>query len=273
MPLDFIRYARQSTNNYCRTGQALVTVTSGREETAYPVTNLLDADRYVPWRCPAFSGEQNPTGDIVVTVDLKALKDVSLIGHLAWRLNTGSPGVPYYGSWEYQNKDTSVWTPLISGVMLRDALTAITLTRARYFRLTLAVPADMGSVGCSLGKLFVGKYNELDSAGPIIYAPGSVETDVMQRSRTRLLDGREVVTTLGSTRRRWRMSYPASPALRRETLRTLAASDPFYLMTPDRLAYEVRAVSDEFSTTAVWGAGGSTTSDLWDCEIEVESLP
>jgi hypothetical protein len=141
------------------------------------------------------------------------------------------------------------------------------VTGVRYLR----VRFDNRGYGFRLGKLLAA--HVLTDLG-VVYAPGSTEETVAQRSRVQMLDGHEVVTEYGPSRRRFSMQFPASNHARREAIKALATDlVPFVLHAPSGEVFECRAIADTFASEAVWGVAGSTASDLWNCALEVESLP
>jgi len=272
MPLYTTRYATPSMN-HCTTSTASI-ITSGyttRAVSGFPLTNLLSSDRYAVYACPAMAA--NEWADVVI--DFGKTASISVLGLLGFSLAGAAPSMTcackhaaILGTWS----DFSPITMPLPTVLRDVSQTTTFVTSKRYLRMIFNSGAS-ASNGFTLGKVLAAQMMFEPKTGAV-YAPGSTESHVMQNSRVRLLDGREVVTSYGPNRRSFVMEFPTASQSTRSILVSLANSTtPFVLGAPSGETFECRAISDTFTSEAVWGVVGSTTSDLWNCSFEVESLP
>lgn len=249
------------------------------EQLAFPMSNLLNRDRYVTWACSDGDGvDEDSDGKYEVAVELEFAAGVSIgvMGVLGMALGTGavvSQAYWYYktiaGGWG------SAWTAFPGSPMTlsgSDSMALVTggnVTSIKFLRVVFKT----NGYGFSVGKLLTCPVASLVDLG-VVYAPGSTETVVMQRSRVRMLDGHEVVTRYGNSRYAFAMNFPCSDNTRYQRIKTLSQSlISFVLLAPSGDVLEVRAIADTFSAEARWGVAGSTSSDQWNCALEVESLP
>lgn len=241
----------------------------------YPANGsaLTSPDRYTPLTVAAL--EPNTNQDLIV--DLSTNVNVYAIGLLG--LNVSGVG-PYQLSFDsatnagYPSGTYTSRSGLISlADDVRDVIVALpAVASMRYLRCALYAGGD-GCDSFTVSKMFACSSAKYANLG-VVYAPDSKESTVSQRSRVRLLDGHEVVTEYGPSRRQFVMQFPNSSSARRDTIRAVATDLlPFVLHAPSGEAFECRAIEDTFTSEAVWGVVGSTTSDLWNCTLEVESLP
>lgn len=258
MPYWTTKYALASANYATLSTTSIISTPV--EDAEFPQSNLLIDDRYVVWKCP---------GESAVTVDLNlgSLRTVGVVGVLGCH-RSGS--FPNSTTW-YASTDNANWSLLTNILALGiDSVFAVTHMSVRYVR-CIFNNAQYSSGAFTVGKLFVA--STLNDFG-VVYGIGSTESTVMQRSRVRLLDGHEVVTKYGENRKRFTMLFPAADSARRTELLTLATElKPFVLVASDRTFYECRAVADVVESEARFGVVGTPDSDLWNCTLEIESLP
>jgi len=268
MPLGNTLYATNSANLCVKSTTTLVTPTV-IEDPLWPQANLLTSDRYQVWKCPVTSATS-----VDVVFDFGASKTVTAIGVLGMHRVPGGLW-PIATAWA-SSTDNTTWTSAINvscgGVDAVACAPAVAVPWVgRYLRCRFNNTNFSGANGFSVGKLFAA--TTMNDIG-VAYAPGSTEATVQPNSRVRLLDGHEVVTSYGSTRRVFSMQFPASNDARRNTIRSLSTlPDPFVLVPPDRTACECRAIADTFTSEAVWGVVGAVSGDLWNCALDIESLP
>jgi hypothetical protein len=278
MPLNTTQYAR-ATDNVARCFCDPVAPTAN-QDAGYPQSNILLPDRYTVWKCSAPVVDEN--GDLTVRVNRSLPFTMGAVGLLNYCPLDGVGGVVHFYCRAGTDMEDYPWNDM-GTLNMAEVNTEYGYSVTRYksdnsktllqsfssikqFKMVF-----VGCAGLSLGGIYMGP--ALSDLG-VVYAPGSTEATVGQRSRVRLLDGREVVTEYGGSRRVLVMNFPNSSSTRRDLLRRLATDLlPFVLKAPSGETFECRAIADTFTSEAVWGIAGNTTSDLWNCTLEVESLP
>jgi hypothetical protein len=228
------------------------------EDSAYPMTNALQSDRYTPWLTP--SGAATP---IQFDIDLGSSLSVNAIGLHGFRLHSGSMGTLTITYGTSYAPGTSWGT--ISGATLtanRDVVVIAGPSSARYIRLSFAHTSAIFSVG----KLLVAITPTLDAGG--IYSPGSTETPFRYQTVIEGPSGQPAINDVGDQGNLWDMRFTQITTAAKDVLDQLGGEAyPFSLLDENDLLFEVMLA----------GASGVACervfTDVWNVSVPLKRLP
>lgn len=233
------------------------------EDPANPLENLLHWDRYVVYD----TGPTIPTSDLFVDVDLGADKVISTISFHGVEVTSTFPfqvQVFYKAAAGGYVPGSFIALPVWNFGPNDDGHLIVPTFSARYLRFRFAL-AGFGT-GFSLGKVWGGSaMTDL----LINYSPGSQFTLAAATARNATLGGAPIRAILGRLTNQMTLVFDAVSTATRDILLGVATqARPVLLIDQNDRYCEVEPTNDSFTYTHRFGP-----PDLWDCTLEVTTLP
>jgi hypothetical protein len=250
------------------------------EDANNPMENILRWDRRAVCRVP--DGQTGNNGiNLDFDIALGASRPVKALGLMGMLKNPSSAYPMQWQAYYIANPTynpanfVQFFTQSQSWTAERDIIKELTATvnnvryvRFRFLNITLADWFE-------IGKFFVGALIEPTPTG-IMYTPGSSRNPLLARSRVETVDGAPWTAELGPTRHVFHYVFTRANECLKEDMVVLSQElKPFLLQYAGTGAfYECVMVPDGFSCQHIWGYSNdpSLNTDIWDIEIEMESL-